>query len=167
VLDTERFHLRELTVEDVTDRYLEWLRGTADYISVTAARPARELSELRDYVRARIGRDDVLFLGIFDRSTGLHVGNIKFEPVDSARQFAVMGILIGDHDYRGKGVAAEVLAATSVWLRDNRGINQIALGVSVKNPGAIHAYQKVGFELVDTPLITKSHPDQVTMVLRL
>jgi RimJ/RimL family protein N-acetyltransferase len=167
VLDTERFHLRQLAVEDVTDRYLEWLRGTSEYISVTAARPARELSQLRDYVRERIGRDDVLFLGIFDKTTGLHVGNIKFEPVDSERQFAVMGILIGEQDYRGKGVAAEVLAATTGWLRDNRGIHQIALGVSVRNPGAIHAYEKVGFELADTPLITRSHPDQVTMVLRL
>jgi RimJ/RimL family protein N-acetyltransferase len=167
VLDTERFHLRELSVEDVTERYLEWLLDTSDHISVTAARPARALPELRDYVRARIGRDDVLFLGIFDRMTGTHIGNLKFEPVDSANKFAVMGILIGDPTYRGKGVAAEVLAASTAWLRDHRGIEQIALGVSVRNPGAIHAYEKAGFELADTPLITKSHPDQVTMVLRL
>jgi [ribosomal protein S5]-alanine N-acetyltransferase len=167
VLDTDRFHLRSLTVDDVTERYLDWLRDTADHIAVTSPRPVRELPELRDYVRERIDRDDVLFLGIFDKATGVHVGNIKFEPIDTRRKFAVMGILIGTPEYRGKGVAAEVLTASSAWLRDHRGINQIVLGVSVRNPGAIHAYEKVGFELAETPLIAKSHPDQVTMVLRL
>ena len=167
MLDTERFHLRALTVDDVTERYVDWIRDTAEHISVTSPRPARELPELRDYVRARIGRDDVLFLGIFDKATGVHIGNLKFEPIDTARKFAVMGILIGAREYRGKGVAAEVLTAASTWLRDHFGINQIVLGVSVRNPGAIHAYEKVGFELAETPLITKSHADQVTMVLRL
>ena len=167
VIDTARFHLRELAEADVTERYLGWLLETADQISVTAARPARELSDLREYVRARAQRDDVLFLGIFDRAAGTHIGNIKFEPIDVARRFAVMGILIGEAAYRGQGVAAEVLAATAAWLRDHRQIATILLGVSVRNPAAIRAYQKVGFELAETPLIAKTHPDQVTMVWQL
>lgn len=166
-IDTERFHLRELSEADVTERYLGWLLDTADQISVTDARPARQLPELREYVRARMHRDDVLFLGIFDRESGTHIGNIKFEPVDVARGFAVMGILIGEAAYRGQGVAAEVLAATAGWLREHRQIATILLGVSVRNPAAIRAYEKVGFHLAETPLIAKTHPDQVTMVWQL
>ncbi len=166
MLDTPRFHLRPLREEDVSERYLGWLRDASEFISVTT-RPAQELADLREYVRARRGRDDVLFLGVFDRHTGMHIGNIKFEPVDPVRGFAVMGILIGDGDYRGKGVAAEVLAVTAGWLRELRNVNQIALGVSVKNQAAIRAYEKVGFARVDTQLIEKSHPDQVVMVWRL
>lgn len=166
MLDSERFYLRPLQEADVSERYLAWLRDAADFISVTTS-PARELADLREYVRARSGREDVLFLGIFDRLSGVHIGNIKFEPVDSARGFAVMGILIGDADYRGKGVAAEVLVATAGWLREHRNINQILLGVSVKNPAAIRAYEKVGFACVETTLVQKSHPDQVVMAWRL
>lgn len=166
MLDTERFQLRPLREEDVSERYLAWLRDASEFISVTTS-PARDLADLREYVRARSGRDDVLFLGIFDRHTGVHIGNVKFEPVDPVRGFAVMGILIGDPDFRGKGVAAEVLAATAGWLREHRDVSQIALGVSVKNPAAIRAYEKVGFACVDTALVEKSHPDQVLMVWRL
>lgn len=62
---TDRFELRELTVNDVTPRYLSWLsdRDTARYI--TAAARTTTLSDLETYVRERIGREDVLFLGIF------------------------------------------------------------------------------------------------------
>lgn len=167
VIQTSRFNLRRLTEADVTERYLGWLRDNVEHISITAARPTREVADLREYVRARAGREDVLFLGIFDRVTGSHIGNIKFEPVDTVRRFAVMGILIGDAAYRGRGVAAEVLAATAAWLRDHRGIAAIWLGVSVRNPAAIRAYEKVGFQLADTPLIPRTHPDQVTMVWHL
>lgn len=113
-IDTERFHLRELGVEDATERYLGWFRDSAAAKYIPSAAATKELSDVRDYVRKRIGREDVLFLGIFDRTTGQHIGNIKYEPLDSRLGYAIMGILVGDPDYRGKGVAPEVLKASAL-----------------------------------------------------
>src|SRR5579862_7812111 len=85
---TARFLLRELTERDATERYLKWLADPEVNRFIVTARATTELGELRAYVRARSGRDDVLFLGILDGATGQHVGNIKYEPLDSARGFA-------------------------------------------------------------------------------
>lgn len=161
---SERFLLRPLTEEDVTERYLSWLCDADAKRFIAAAAETKGLSDLMKYVSERIDRDDILFLGIFNRATGLHIGNIKYEPVNSTRGYAIMGILIGDTEYRGKGVTAEVLASSTQWLKRHRNIKQILLGVSNDNAAAIRVYEKVGFVAANTPYIPKSVPGATTMV---
>lgn len=163
-INTERFLLRELTIGDVSSRYLGWLSDYEAKKWISAAVATKKLSDLRQYVLERIGRDDILFLGIFEKTNGLHIGNIKYEPVNSDLGYAIMGMLIGDHAYRSKGVAAEVLSASAGWLKEHRNIRQIVLGVSKDNPAAVKAYEKVGFVAKDTPHIQKPIPGAITMV---
>jgi ribosomal-protein-alanine N-acetyltransferase len=166
-INTERFLLRELTEKDVTQRYLDWLSDSESKKFIAAATVVRKLSDLRQYVLERIGRDDILFLGIFEKASGLHIGNIKYEPVNSGLGYAIMGMLIGDPAYRSKGVAAEVLNASARWLKEHRSIRQILLGVSKDNLTAVKAYEKVGFVVADTPHIQKPMSGALTMIWRL
>lgn len=162
---SERFRLRPLTIADVNERYLGWLSNEAARRFITSAATTAGLADLEQYVRERIDRDDVLFLGIFDRITGTHVGNIKYEPIDTTLGYAVMGILIGDPNARGKGVAPEVLVTSAEWLRGTRGIHQIILGVSEDNLGAVLAYKKAGFVIEPTSFMASS-PGSLTMIRR-
>ena len=166
-IDTERYVLRELTGDDATERYLGWLLDPYTRQFITAAGMTESLVDLRRYIEARAGRDDVLFLGIFDKATGLHVGNIKYEPVDSVKGYAVMGIMIGDGAYRSIGTGSEVLRASCAWLKEHRGIRQILLGVSDRNPAAIKSYMKVGFVVTDSQYLKKSVAEQVIMVKKM
>jgi ribosomal-protein-alanine N-acetyltransferase len=163
---TERFLLRPLTENDATERYLSWLDDTDAKKFITVAEKTKSLSDLKEYVRDQIGHDDILFLGIFEKNTGLHIGNIKYDPVNTALGYAIMGMLIGDSAYRGKGVAAEILSASAQWLKEHRNIKQILLGVSTDNAAAIHAYEKVGFMISDTAIIRRK-PNAVSMILDL
>jgi len=164
---TARFLLRELTVDDVSTRYLSWFGDAAAAKYIGAAGHTTQLQDLRDYIQARTGRDDVLFLGIFDAATGVHVGNIKYEPVDTHAGHAIMGVLIGEPEYRGRGVAPEVLTASARWLQFHRGIRQIVLGVHAENTPAIRAYERVGFVIEDTPHIPARSDGALTMVWHL
>lgn len=164
---SERFLLRELTLDDVTDQYLGWLEDADARKYISAAVHTDGLLALREYVRQRMGRADVLFLGIFDKETGLHVGNIKYEPVNTDLGYAIMGVLIGERAYRGKGVTTEILKATAAWLKGNRDIKEIVLGVDRDNSGALRAYEKAGFVVGPTPYIQNSADESVTMVWRL
>ena len=160
---SERFILRPLAESDVTEKYLNWLGDADARRFIIAAATTKGLEDLRAYVRERIGREDVLFLGIFERATGLHIGNIKYEPVNSELGYAIMGILIGDPGYRGKGVTAEVLASSAQWLKRRRNITQILLGVGKKNAAAIRAYEKVGFIETCSEFIQQVSSDAMTM----
>jgi len=164
MLRTQRFDLRPLQVSDATERYLQWLRDAA-FVAVSAKN--QSLDELRDFIRSREGRVDVLFLAIIERRSSLHIGNIKYEPIDAATGFAVMGILVGETAYQGKGVAGEVLQATMSWLRDQHGIHTVVLGVNMHHSAAIRAYEKAGFVIEDTPFLPPPDPDHVRMTKRL
>lgn len=148
VLDSERFVLRPLALADVGERYLSWFSDPAA-TRILARATTHTLNDLRRYLMAKIDRPDVLFLGIFERSSLLHVGNIKFEPVDREKGYAVLGIFIGESSFRGSGVTAEVVAACSPWLKAE-GVREIVLGVEMNNAGAIRAYEKAGFRIGET-----------------
>jgi RimJ/RimL family protein N-acetyltransferase len=150
---TPRFVLRELERGDITPAYLEWFVDPAAKRHITAAAHTQTLQQLQDYLADRTGRTDVLFLGIFDQASGVHIGNVKYEPVDSESGYAVMGILIGDPAYRGRGVAGEVIDASGRWLHANRRIRDIWLGVDRDHTTAIRAYERIGFAPEETPLI--------------
>lgn len=163
---TSRFVLRELCQADITPAYLGWFADPSAKKHITAAADTQSLAKLRDYLAERSGRDDVVFLGIFDKASGVHIGNVKYEPVNSTSGYAVMGILIGDRAYRGRGVAGEVIAASGRWLQANRGIREILLGVHRDNPAAIRAYERIGFIAAGTPVVPET-AETFAMVWRL
>ncbi|KPV97329.1 Mycothiol acetyltransferase [Pseudoalteromonas sp. P1-9] len=138
---TPRFELIELTPNHATKHYLSWFADphTQQFI-VTLA---HSLEELKTYIAAKRADEKCLFLGIFYH--GSHIGNIKYEPIESSKAQATMGILIGEKDWRGKGVAGEVIMASSIYLREHYGINRILLGVEQENIAAVQAYKKLGF----------------------
>lgn len=152
MISTARLFLRPLSVTDVSQRYLSWLREGQVQRFISGAQGANDLDELRSYVSQREGRDDVLFLGIFTHD-GLHIGNIKYEPIDSADAVAVVGIMIGEAAWRGHGVAGEVMSSSAYWLRDKFGIHTIVLGVDRDNFPGIRAYEKLGFVEEAHPLV--------------
>jgi aryl-alcohol dehydrogenase-like predicted oxidoreductase/RimJ/RimL family protein N-acetyltransferase len=148
MIGTKRFILKPLSVDHATERYAEWLTDpdSKRYI-VTAS--DNSLSYLRNYIKERSERADVLFLGIFVRETNDHIGNIKFEPINTLQKSAVCGILIGEMNWRGKGVAREVIRAACQRLLEEKGVTKYFLGVDPHNTAAVRAYKKIGFQQYD------------------
>jgi len=62
---TERFLLRELTLEVVTKRYLGWFSDRDTKKFIVSAETTQNLSDFKQYVFDRIFREDILFLVSF------------------------------------------------------------------------------------------------------
>lgn len=144
-IETPRFTLRTLTLEDATDRYSRWFEDPVVAEHIAGAKSSYDIDSLRDYIAKKTAQNNVLFLGIFVKASDLHIGNLKFEPVDIKKHHAVLGIMVGDPYWRGKGVAAEVIKAAGHWLNQTLGISELALGVAKSNLAAQKAYRKTGF----------------------
>jgi [ribosomal protein S5]-alanine N-acetyltransferase len=166
MISTDRFLLKSLIPDDVGERYLNWLTDQTINQNINTAKLNPSLDSLKQYVQERCEREDVLFLGIFEKNSGIHIGNIKYEPVDSENRFAVMGILIGEAIWHGKKVAAEVISASSKWLNSTRNIDEIILGVARGHEAAIRAYLAAGFKVEETNRIEIDINTSLTMVLR-
>lgn len=152
LIKTERFDLRDLTEMDASIEYLSWLSDPNTKRFISAAKKTQNLAELKNFIRERTDSDFVRFFGIFERATNKHIGNIKYEPIDTKLRYAIMGVLIGDPLFRGVGVFGEVYPATSRYIRDTYNLSNIFLGVDYHNSAAIKSYEKVGF------LETERHP---------
>lgn len=161
IIQSNRFILKTLNQGDVSDRYLKWL-CSIDNPQIRYTRKKHNLKDVKSYVSQREEDDTVLFLGIFVRDNDEHIGNIKYEPIVIEKHQATMGILIGEKYWRGKGVAAEVITASRIWLQTNLGIKKFSLGVDLSNISAIKAYEKSGFKKT-----SKLHHSENVVIMQL
>lgn len=147
-IETQRFFLKVMKGELVTDKYLNWFKDheIKKYISFTKDNLCK--SDLEFYVEEKLRSPQALMFGVFDKNDSTHIGNIKFEPISLKESFAVLGVLIGDSNWRGKGVFGEVMSAIEKELSEI-GIHSIFLGVEKGNQSALLAYKKFGF-VIDT-----------------
>ena len=146
-ITTQRFLLKQLITDDISDRYLSWL-NIQENPYIEYGKNHSTIEELKVYVSEREKERNVLFLGIFTKEK-IHIGNIKYEPIDFKRKTATMGILIGDKDWRGKGVAIEVIKASAHYLNSMYGVTTIFLGVNPNHQLAVSVYKKIGFKFKD------------------
>lgn len=144
-LHTKRFQLRILTPDLVTKSYLNW------FLDIDASKfivnRSYTLDSLRLYCLEKLKSDTCLFYGVFYENT--HIGNIKFEPINFEERSAVLGVFIGDNNWRGKGVFKEIFHCISLELK-TMGIAAIFLGVDINNLTAIESYLKIGFTIIES-----------------
>lgn len=164
-IQTYRFILRPLKSDDVTNKYLDWLSDSSQNRFIEHSQLT--LDELKAYVIEKSNKPDILFIGIFNKNSKAHIGNIKFEPVDVVNKIAIMGILIGDNAWKGKGVATEVILECTNFLYKNLGIKLIVLGVNRFNINAIKLYKKIGFQKKKTKYLICNNNENFSMVLDL
>ena len=122
-----------------------------------------QLEGLKEYVKVISDNENNIFLGIFTKD-GEHIGNIKFAPVDVAKKYTIVGVLIGEKGWRGKVVFKEVIEKTGQFSKINKEIDSIYLGVKTSNTNAVSAYRKSGFVEIETEYITIVADDGITMV---
>lgn len=144
--ETERLLLRIMRPELVGQEYLSWFKEDVTNAYITYAKANVTLEGLKKYAEEKWQSPDSIFFGIFDKKNHLHIGNIKFEPINFQQKSAILGVLIGNKDWRGKGVFTEVLEGLSQGLKDG-GISKVYLGVDLANHAAIKAYEKSGFSM--------------------
>ena len=115
---------------------------------ITSARLDYSMKELTDYINEVNLLSSAVLLGIFDKKSNWHIGNIKYSKINSPAGSAEMGIMIGQREFRGQGVGAEVIRACNLWLKTEHLIEKIVLGVNTENKPALSLYQKLGFKQI-------------------
>ncbi len=162
-LQSERTYLRLLTPDDVTERYCSWLNNVT--VTQYLATKKSTIAELQDYVKKRIEDPNCFFYGIFLNETNLHIGNVKLEPINWKKKHAIVGIMIGDTNWQGKGIAPEVLKRITQFCFDELGMNEVELGVQAENVPAIIAYLKSGFMVRKTKKVTEGGITRTDLVM--
>ena len=141
---TRRLVLRTLTADDATDRYLGWMRDPETTHYLEARLVEHSLQSLRDYLEACNASAADLLLGICT-SSGSHIGNIRVGPINRYHQHAPVGLLIGEHDQRGRGHATEAIAAATGHAFEALALEKLYAGCYAANVGSARAFLKAGW----------------------
>lgn len=141
----ERIYLKTMQAENATAEYAGWLNDPAvnKYLETKSA----NIGELKNYIKAKLADENCLFFGIFMKDSDKHIGNLKLEPIDWRKKFAVFGILIGDKNYWGKGLATEATKLITDFSFNKLNLETLELGVIADNLAALKVYEKIGFKV--------------------
>jgi len=76
-----------------------------------------------------------------------HIGNLKIGPIDRNHGTADLGILIGEKDCWGRGLATEAIALATEYAFSELRLRKITAGSYSNNPGSVKAFVKAGWEV--------------------
>ena len=82
---------------------------------------------------------------IEDIETGKYIGGCGIQNVNWLSRVALVGIMIGDKDYWGKGYGTDAMKTLVTFIFNNMNINKIRLSTFSFNERAIKSYKKCGF----------------------
>jgi [ribosomal protein S5]-alanine N-acetyltransferase len=146
-IETPRLVLSCLDAAHVTDAYRNWMSDpeVTRYLETRFAAPTVE--SLAEYVQAMRLSPDSYFFGMFSRSTGDHIGNIKLGPISPVHGSAAIGLILGDKTAWGKGFGSEAIGALADWAFGTLGLHKLTAGSYLSNTGSIRAFEKNGWSI--------------------
>jgi RimJ/RimL family protein N-acetyltransferase len=131
--------------------YLNWLSDKDSNRFILATKESWNHNKLIQFINTQNNSEQTALLGIFDQSNGSHIGNIKYENIYSGSRNCSLGILVGEPNYRGVGIATAVISETIKKISARFSIFEFFLGVDKENETAIRTYTKLGFKFIENP----------------
>ena len=141
----KRIILRELTLEDVTDRYVCWMNDPEITQYLESRFRSFSGEDLIGYIREKKSDPDSALFAICLLDTDVRIGNIKLGPVHWRHRLASIGILIGEKEHFGNGFATEAIGLLAEYGFRKLNLHKLTAGCYVKNIGARKAFEKNGF----------------------
>ena len=99
---------------------------------------------LAEFIRSSNEAPNILLAGVF--LDGRHVGNIKLN-VDAHHKRGEMGILIGEREVWGRGVARQAIGLLADHAFNELGVIKLSAGCYGPNLGSIMAFKAAGFHI--------------------
>ncbi len=138
-----------LDFTDVTNAYVGWLNDPVVSRYLESRFTAHTVSSTLKFVENCLESSSSLLLGIKAVSVGgRHIGNVKIGPIDPHHGRGEIGILIGDKEAWGQGIATEALQLAINISLNELGLRKLTAGCYHGNIGSKKAFVKAGFKIV-------------------
>ncbi len=144
ILYGQNIYLRLLSTDDISDAYVSWMNDY-EVVKYTESRFCPQSKEtIRQFVINVSDANNFLF-GIFSKQSDIHIGNIKLGSINWIHRYGDIGIIIGDKQYWGQGIATETIALIVDYAFNQLNLHKLIAGAYEYNVGSIKAFKKNGF----------------------
>jgi RimJ/RimL family protein N-acetyltransferase len=141
-----RVQLRELTLDDVEDRY-QWCldKEVTRHLNMPEKYPPFSREETQNWIKMCMNRTNGYEQKAILTEKGKHIGWIDLKNIDKLNKHAELGIAIGDKNYWGKGYGLSAMKEMLAWGFNELELNKIWLRVEIDNEKAIKSYKRIGY----------------------
>lgn len=141
--DIELFLLDE---SHVGNAYVGWLNDARVNRFLESRFRTHTVNSTREFVRSCRSSDSTLLLGIRSRALNdRHVGNIKLGSIDSHHGLGEIGVLVGETDAWGRGIASGAISIMCDIALEQFRLRKITAGCYASNVGSERAFVRAGF----------------------
>ena len=138
--------LRELSLEDVDDRY-QWCldKEVTNHLNMPEKYPPFSREETRKWIEMCINHTNGYEQKAIITEDGKHIGWIDLKNIDNLNKHAELGIAIGDKRFWGKGYGLSAMNEMLLFGFKELQLNKIWLRVEIDNKKAIKSYERIGY----------------------
>lgn len=144
----KNLRLRAIEREDIP-RFLRWLNDPEVRRFLVMHEPLSRAREER-WFEEQLSRPNELILAIevLVGNEWVHIGNVGLHRIDLKNRTAVLGIVIGEKDFWGKGYGREAIRVLLRYAFFELGLHRVELETFAFNSRALRCYEAVGFKRV-------------------
>lgn len=141
----ENVRLRQLIIDDITERYMEWLNNpeTNQFLEVRKNIPSPV--EQREYVHSCLNSADTFMLGIFNEKNEL-IGSVTLKALPS--NILQVGLMIGEKNHLGKGIGKKIIKMVRNWAIE-RDFSALTAGYDIRNEASAQLFRSSGFKVLN------------------
>lgn len=141
-----RIFLRNVNINDVNERYYQWLNDHEINKYLETRFIPWSLENISQYVKRFDGKMDEPFFAICLLDNNEHIGNIKLGPINWYHRNADVSLFIGEKRLWGKGYGKEAIALVTKFAFERLNLNKLKAGCYIDNVGSIRAFEKCGYQ---------------------
>jgi RimJ/RimL family protein N-acetyltransferase len=147
-IHSDKYLVRTIAADDASDRWASWM-GDPDAVHMLNL-PARNWTkaDVVRYIKTFDQRSGLL-LGIFEKSSGAHIGILTVDINPATGQFLV-NMLIGEPGYRRQGVTWEITVPFRDYFFETLGLKVALASVLARNTPITEYLLKTGWKLDQT-----------------
>ena len=140
--------LRSLTDSIPLTNYVKWLNDPKvnQYLESRFSESTEE--SINNYICDCNNKNDSLLLGIYTNELCKHIGNIKLSNINTFHSRGYIGLLIGEKEYWGKGVATESISLITQYAIKNLNLRMVLAGFYSNNAASMRAFSNAGFHRI-------------------
>lgn len=160
----DRIYLSPRNIEDV-EKFTEWMNDfeVTDYTGRSGA--IMSLEGERKYLQEDANPEATF--SIITLEEDKLIGSVGLEKIDHINRTAILGIFIGDKEYRSKGYGTEAIRLLLDYGFHYLNLHSVTLQLMSFNERALKCYKKCGFKeigrLRENKFINGKYYDTITM----
>jgi RimJ/RimL family protein N-acetyltransferase len=141
----QRYYLKTLLPEDVSDQYLNWLHDPEVTQFLEVRLTTHSLESLCEWVAHFDSKRKYLF-GIYTVERDEHIGTATLYDIDRYHGTANYGYMVGEKRFWGKGVIVEIVSLLFDFAFVRVGVRKITTGAYAEHIASIINYKKLGLK---------------------